>query len=114
MTFICEKLNYEPNIIDSGREINDSMANYAANIFFNLLNKRLKSHNYKILIIGITFKENCNDIRNSKVFDLIDGLKNLGCIVDITDQNIQNQFNLDKDIKFSNEPPKKIIMMELF
>ena len=96
MSYLCQKFDHNPVIITSGRKINDSMAKDAANRFFNLLNKNFQSSSFRVLIIGITFKENCNDIRNSKVFDLINMLKDLGCLVDVTDQIVDSKIIFEK------------------
>ena len=107
MSYLCQKIDHNPVIIASGRKINDSMARDAANRFFNLLNKKFQISNFKILIIGITFKENCNDIRNSKVFDLINSLKDLGCLVDVTDEVVDSKIILEKkDLNLLLNPPK--------
>lgn len=109
MTFLCEKLKYNPKIINSGRELNDSMANYAANIFVDLMNKNIdnKDNIYKVLIIGVSFKEDCNDIRNSKVINLFESLKKKGCKVDITDKNVDgNYFKKKYNTPLLKSPPK--------
>ena len=66
----CNEINLKPNIITAGRKINDEMGIY----FSNLINKKIKSQfnkkKIKILILGYTFKENCSDIRNTKVQDI--------------------------------------------
>ena len=74
------------------------MANYAAKIFVDLMNKKInkKEKNYKVLIIGVSFKENCNDIRNSKVINLFQSLKKKGCEVDITDENVDGSYFFKK------------------
>lgn len=75
----AEKLGYHSQIILSGRKINDGMANFVVeNIIKKLVltNKKVKSS--RVAILGATFKENCPDIRNSKVKDIVCGLKNYG------------------------------------
>ena len=82
----AEKLGYHSQIILSGRKINDSMGAFVGEAVIKklvLANKQVKQA--KVAIFGITFKENCPDIRNSKVFDIIDKLAEYGiapCIVD--------------------------------
>ena len=58
-------------MIDSGRKINDEMTNYV----FKAVKSKLKRKNSKILIMGISFKKNCDDVRNSKVIELAEKLK---------------------------------------
>lgn len=72
----AEKLGYHSQIILSGRKINDSMGAFVADAIIKQLiiaNKQVKQA--KVVILGLTFKENCPDIRNSKVFDIIERLK---------------------------------------
>ena len=71
LTYKAKKIGYDSKIVLAGRKLNDQMANYIA----GRTNKYLKYKKSKILILGCTFKENCNDIRNSKVFDLCKILK---------------------------------------
>ncbi len=86
LTFKAESLGYHPEVILAGRRINDNMGAYVAKEVVKLLIK--KSHKVdgaKILVLGITFKENCPDIRNSRVIDVINELKDFGCNVDVYD-----------------------------
>jgi len=86
LTFKAESLGYHPEVILAGRRINDNMGAYVAKEVVKLLIK--KSHKVdgaKILVLGITFKENCPDIRNSRVIDVISELKDFGCNVDVYD-----------------------------
>jgi UDP-N-acetyl-D-galactosamine dehydrogenase len=71
LTYISKKNNYSPKVILSGRSINDKMSTYLSNKFIKLLkSNKIKISNCNILILGASFKENCSDIRNSKVFDI--------------------------------------------
>lgn len=75
----AEKLGYHSQIILAGRKINDDMAGYVADVIIRqlvLANKKVKQS--KVLILGITFKENCPDTRNSKVNDIIQRLNEFG------------------------------------
>ena len=77
---------YNPEIILAGRRINDSMGAFVANkLVKQMIKKGLKVNSVKVLILGITFKENCPDTRNSKVIDIIRELKEFGCDVDVFD-----------------------------
>ena len=72
----AEKLGYHSQIILAGRKINDKMGEFVANIIVkNLVKANKLVKNSKVLILGLTFKENCPDIRNSKVVDIVEGLK---------------------------------------
>jgi UDP-N-acetyl-D-galactosamine dehydrogenase len=82
----AEEAGYHPEIILAGRRMNDGMANWIASQVIRLMiGKDLPVKNSKVLVLGITFKENCPDIRNSKVTDLIHELMKFGCHVDVYD-----------------------------
>lgn len=86
LTYKAESLGHHPEVILSGRRINDAMAQYVASQFIKQLIKSGKTiSGSKVVVLGITFKENCPDIRNSKVIDIIKELKEYGCDVDIYD-----------------------------
>ena len=79
-------MGYEPKIIIAGRDLNNEMSNFVAKEFAEYIsNAGYDLNTSKILILGLTFKENCPDTRNSKVFDLIEYLNTLvGSIVYMT------------------------------
>ncbi|MGE4318649.1 MAG: Vi polysaccharide biosynthesis UDP-N-acetylglucosamine C-6 dehydrogenase TviB [Deferribacterales bacterium] len=82
----AQELGYNPEMILAGRRINDNMGSYIANQVIKLMIKKgHKIEGAKILVLGITFKENCPDIRNSKVIDIIHELKDFGCDIDVYD-----------------------------
>lgn len=86
LTYKALELDYEPTVILSGRKVNDSMAFYVAKrCIQQLIGAGKNLTDSKILVLGITFKENVHDIRNSKVADLITELKSFGLHVDVTD-----------------------------
>src|SRR5258708_4103349 len=86
LTHKAESLGYNPQVILSGRRINDNMGTYIANAVIKLMTKgELPIHKANVLILGVTFKENCPDIRNSKVIDVIRELQSFGTSVDIYD-----------------------------
>ena len=86
LTFKAEELGYKPNLILSSRQINNGMSKYIAEKTIKemiLSGKLIK--NAKILIMGITFKEDCPDMRNSKVMDIYEELQDYGVDVDVYD-----------------------------
>ena len=86
LTHKAESLGYYPDVILSGRRVNDNMGIHVANKVIKLLVE--KGHiikGAKILILGITFKENCPDIRNSRVIDVIQELEGFGAQIDVYD-----------------------------
>ena len=103
----AQQLGYNPQIILAGRHINDGMGSFVAKQLINLMSlKSLTILNSKILVLGITFKENCSDIRNSKVIDIIEELKRHGTNVSICDPcaNIDEvKAHLDIDLLPINE-----------
>lgn len=81
-----ESLGYYPQVILSGRRVNDNMGIFVANKLVKLLIKKgHKIDGCKVLILGVTFKENCPDIRNSRVIDVYNELKEFGIDVDVYD-----------------------------
>ncbi len=101
LTYKAESLGYHPEVILSGRKINDNMAIYIANNVIKLMAKnKLPIHGGKVLVLGLTFKENCPDIRNSKVVDVVRELSGFGTAVDIYDphvdaEEVKHEYGLD-------------------
>ena len=82
----ASSLGYTPQVILSGRNVNDQMGVFVADKLVRLMEERLIDlTSSKVLLLGVTFKENCPDIRNSKVFDILSQLKQKGISVDIFD-----------------------------
>lgn len=80
------QLGYHPNVILSGRRVNDSVAEFIASKVVKLMIKKgIQVSNAKALILGVTFKENCPDVRNTKVVDVYNELREYGVDVDIYD-----------------------------
>ena len=91
LTFKAQQSGYEPEVILAGRRINDYMPVFVANLLIKeMVARDFKIKNSRVLIYGVTFKENCPDIRNSKVFDLIIELEQFGCLVDVYDPLINS------------------------
>lgn len=86
LTHKAESLGYHSEVILSGRRINDNMGIHIANKVVKLMaHNDLPIHNANVLVLGITFKENCPDIRNSRVVDVIRELQSYGIRVDVYD-----------------------------
>jgi len=86
LTYKAESLGYHPQVILAGRRINDNMGKHIAGTVVKLMAKnKLPIYNARVLVLGITFKENCPDIRNSRVVDVINELKSFGTEVDVYD-----------------------------
>lgn len=86
LTQKAQELGYNPEIILAGRRLNDSMGIYVANQVIKLMiRKKQQVEGARVLILGIVFKENCPDIRNSRVIDVIKELQDFGCNIDVYD-----------------------------
>jgi UDP-N-acetyl-D-galactosamine dehydrogenase len=86
LTHKAQAVGYNPEIILAGRRLNDNMGSYIVSQVIKLmLKKRLHINNANILIMGLTFKENCPDIRNTRVIDIINELNSYGAKVDLYD-----------------------------
>lgn len=86
LTHKAESVGYHPEVINAGRRINDNMgAHIAGKVIKLMAQHQLPVYNANVLVLGITFKENCPDIRNSKVVDVINELKSFGTAVEVYD-----------------------------
>ena len=86
LTHKAQELGFHPEMILAGRRINDNMGKYAADQVVKLMIKRgVLINSARVLVLGLTFKENCPDIRNSRVIDVIEELSDFGCRVDVYD-----------------------------
>lgn len=101
LTHKAERLGYHPQVILSGRRINNNMGVFIANKMVKLMVKsELPVKNAKALVLGITFKENCPDVRNSRVIDVIEELQGFGLKVDVYDpyadkEEVKKYYKLD-------------------
>ena len=108
LTYKAKTIGYQPNIILAGRKINDNMGHYVASVFIKEMKKKeIKIEGSKILIMGLTFKENCADIRNSGINVVIKKLKKYNCIVDLYDpwahsEDVKKSFNVSLKPKLKN------------
>lgn len=86
LTHKAEAIGYHPQIILAGRRINDNMGGYVVGqLVKRMLKSRIQVENSNVLVMGLSFKENCPDIRNTKVVDIINGLKGYNINVDVHD-----------------------------
>ncbi len=92
LTYKAVKMGYNPQVILSGRRINDGMANFIASRTVQMIIKEGKDPaKSKVLVMGVTFKENVTDIRNSKVADVIRELKEFSIQVDVSDPHASSK-----------------------
>lgn len=116
LTSKAESLGYYPEVIHSGRRINDNMGAFIANKVVKLMIK--KNHiikGAKVLVLGITFKENCPDLRNSKVIDVIRELKEFGIEVSCFDsqadaEEVYQEYNFRIESAIPNIPYDAIVL----
>jgi len=86
LTHKAQEVGYNPEIILAGRRINDDMGNYVVGrLIKEMIKTGIPVSNAKVLVMGLTFKENCPDLRNTKVVDIVSELKDYGISVDIVD-----------------------------
>ena len=110
LTFKAKKLGYEPKVILSGRELNDSMSKNVVSQLCNMMRKqKILLSGANILVLGFTFKENCPDTRNSKVYDLVSELQRKKMNVHIHDPVLnQNKIRIQHpEFKFIKSPKIK-------
>lgn len=100
---------YTPEIILAGRKMNDGMGDYVASQVVKLMiQKDIEIKNAKVLVLGFTFKENCPDVRNTKVADMVKSFKEYGTQVTIFDPQADiNEVRHEYDLEIENEMPKK-------
>jgi UDP-N-acetyl-D-galactosamine dehydrogenase len=116
LTHKAQEIGYNPEIILAGRRLNDNMGIYVANQVIKLMIK--KGHTIesaKVLVLGITFKENCPDIRNSRVIDVINELKDFGCAVDVYDpwadrKEVEDEYGISLIEKLDLSDYKAIVL----
>ena len=86
LTFKAEQLGYKPNLILGARQINNGMGKYIAEKTIKyIIDNDQKVKGADVLVLGVTFKEDCPDMRNTKVVDIIEGLREYGCNIDVYD-----------------------------
>ena len=106
LTHKAREVGYHPEIILAGRRINDGMAFYVIDDIFKLMNKKqIQIVDANILIMGLAFKENCPDIRNSKVVNLVKGFDDYNCNIDVFDPWVnRNEAEREYGIKLIKKP----------
>ena len=104
LTYKAEMLGYNPQVILAGRRINDGMAAYVAQqTIKQMIGNDINIKGAKVIVLGLTFKENCSDLRNSKVADLVKELQDFGCVVHVHDPLAEpEQALLEYGITLSN------------
>lgn len=116
LTHKAMMVGYHPEMILAGRRINDSMGSYVANQVSKLMIKKgINITHANVLIMGLAFKENCPDLRNSGVVDMVDTLKDLSCNVDVYDPRVdkaeaKREYGIELINKLENDKYDAIII----
>lgn len=101
LTYKAEMMGYQPDVILSGRQINDGMGKFIAGVTIKkMIDADCKIKGANVLVMGITFKENCEDIRNSRVIDVIEELQSFGVCVQVFDpvaspEDVKKVYDID-------------------
>jgi UDP-N-acetyl-D-galactosamine dehydrogenase len=112
----AQEFGYHPEIILAGRRLNDSMGGYVAQEVIKLMvQKDIKIKNAKILVLGITFKENCPDVRNTRAVDVIKNLTSFGTQVSIYDpwaspEEVAHEYQLQTSKSLPNEKFDAVVL----
>lgn len=113
----AESLGYIPQVILSGRHVNNSIAPFIANKLLKLMiQKEHKIKGAKVLLLGVTFKENCPDIRNTKVIEIYKELIEFGCDVDLYDpwadfQEVKDEYGVEMVKYLDNQQPYQAVLL---
>ena len=116
LTQKAQEYGYHPEIILAGRRLNDSMGDYVASEVVKIMIKKdINIKNSIALVLGITFKENCPDVRNTKVVDIVHSLKSFGVETDVHDpwadeQEVQNEYGITSTKKLSKKKYDAIVL----
>jgi len=110
LTHKAESAGYYPDMILAGRRINDGMGDFVVSrLVKEMLKKRIHIRDAKVLLMGLTFKENCPDLRNTKVVDIIKGLKEYDITPDIYDPWCSSESAFKEyDITLTEGPKKGV------
>ena len=106
LTYKAQQLGYHPQIILAGRRINDNMSLYiASRIVKRMLEKGIQPNGANVLVLGLTFKENCPDVRNTKVVDIVSELQSYGANVEVHDPWVSpDEARAEYGIELVDEP----------
>lgn len=97
LTYKAQSIGYHPEVILAGRRLNDGMGAYVASQLVKAMTKKnIQVSGARILIMGLTFKENCPDVRNTKVIDIYHELLDYNCLVDVYDPWVNSEESLNE------------------
>ena len=106
LTHKAQSIGYHPEIILAGRRLNDNMGSYVVSQFVkSMMKRRIQVDGARVLVMGLTFKENCPDLRNTRAVDIVAELKDYNCEVDVYDPWVTTEeAQHEYDIKPIQEP----------
>lgn len=116
LTYKAESIKYFPQVILAGRRINDNMGEYIARALVKeMIKKEVLVQEAMVTVLGLTFKENVSDLRNSKVIDVINELKDFGIKVQVSDpraykEEVQDEYGLDLLPEKELEPADAVVL----
>jgi UDP-N-acetyl-D-galactosamine dehydrogenase len=103
LSYLSKKIGHRPLVINAGRKVNDSMSKYIVNkILFYLKKKNIKLEKSRFIFLGIAFKKNCGDIRNSKILEIIKFFKSKGASIEVVDPLIDKNEIYQHKLKLNN------------
>jgi len=103
LSYLSKKIGHRPLVINAGRKVNDSMSKYIVNkILFYLKKKNIKLEKSNFIFLGIAFKKNCGDIRNSKILEIIKFFKSKGASIEVVDPLIEKNEIYQHKLKLNN------------
>ena len=112
----AQEFGYHPEIILAGRRLNDSMGRYvAAEVVKTMIRKNINVNGAEVLMMGITFKENCPDVRNTKIVDVISALEEYGINVTVYDpwanpNEVEHEYNITSKAKLPSEKYDAVVL----
>jgi UDP-N-acetyl-D-galactosamine dehydrogenase len=112
----AQELGYHPEIILAGRRLNDEMGKYVAiEVIKLMLKKDIKVKDSKVLILGFTFKEDCPDVRNTKVIDIVSELATYGIDITIHDpwanpEEVMHEYGVQSHTELNNDKFDAVIL----
>ena len=103
LSYLSKKIGYRPLVINAGRKVNDSMSRYIINkILFYLKKKNIKLEKSNLIFLGVAFKKNCGDIRNSKILEIIKFFNSNGASIEVVDPLIDKNEIYQHKLKINN------------
>ena len=117
LTYKAKEVGYDPEVILAGRRINDDMPRYCATQLVKYLSrKKIHIDEARVLVLGITFKGDCPDVRNTKIVDLVNELSDFNMIVDVHDnwaskEDVKNEYDIDLVSKANMASPNMTVAL---